>query len=53
MPNKPTPKVDKIGKRRVRTQAKPGQGEEPPALREDKDSTANDQRLKEDKPPHY
>jgi len=43
----------KIGPRRVRTDAVPGQREEPVTPKDSKKPPANDDRLKADKPPHY
>ncbi|MCF8549020.1 MAG: hypothetical protein K9G03_03470 [Pontimonas sp.] len=46
------PQVKKVGPRRVRTQPRDGQGEEPDQ-EGGHDSRENDDRLKADKPPHY
>jgi hypothetical protein len=51
MSDKPE-RIKKIGRRRVRTSPAPGQKEEP-VSHEGDDSTANDDRLKAEKPPHY
>jgi hypothetical protein len=47
------PVSKKIGPRRVRTEAVPGQREEPVTPKDTKTPPANDDRLKADKPPHY
>ncbi|MCF8549736.1 MAG: hypothetical protein K9G09_02405 [Pontimonas sp.] len=47
------PVSKKIGPRRVRTDAVPGQREEPVTPEDKKAPPANDDRLRADKPPHY
>ncbi len=53
MTDNDAPKIRKIGPRRVQTTPRPGQGPEPRVERDDVDESANDERLKADKPPHY
>jgi len=50
---KKSPKVKKVGSRRVRTEPSEGQHEEPALESDSQDSLDNDDRLKADKPPHY
>jgi hypothetical protein len=47
------PVSKKIGRRRVRTEAVPGQLAEPVNPKDTKTPPANDDRLRADKPPHY
>jgi hypothetical protein len=54
MPESKPPVSKKIGRRRVRTEAVPGQREEPVNPKDTKKTPpANDDRLMADKPPHY
>jgi hypothetical protein len=50
---KKSPKVKKVGSRRVRTEPSEGQHEEPALESDSQDSLENDDRLRADKPPHY
>jgi hypothetical protein len=47
------PDVKKVGPRRVRTEPREGQLDEPDTRREESHSGENDERLKAEKPPHY
>ena len=53
-PDRPgRPQVKRVGPRRVRTEPREGQVEEPDVGHEESHSGENDQRLRADKPPHY
>lgn len=47
------PPMQRVGPRRVRTEPRDGQLEEPDAREEESHTGENDERLKADKPPHY
>jgi hypothetical protein len=51
--NEAGPPVKRVGPRRVRTEPREGQVEEPDVGHEESHSGENDQRLRADKPPHY
>lgn len=47
------PPVSRVTRRRVRTEPREGQLEEPDFLQKETEVGENDARLKADKPPHY
>ena len=51
--NEDGPPMQRVGPRRVRTEPREGQLEEPDARHEESQTGENDERLKAEKPPHY